>query len=870
MPSQITLLSKDNKQIPLKKVNVEVDTVGLVSQFTIHQTYFNDEDKPLEVTYTFPTPAGATVYDFQAVIDDKVVKCIIKEKEKAREDYSKAVSSGDGAYLMEQVSGDAFNCSIGNIPPKKEVSLRIRYVLQVQSEVNARKLRLNFPLTIMPRYTPVKTASHSNATNSSITSGGPSVNNPKVNFKPYEFALSGTMFMPEGIDDVKCSSHTFTDCIVTENACTFNIESLESLDKDLIIHISRGKPSTIAIEQKMDGELNDEMFRYCTMMNIVPDFDAMKNIDARELHYTFILDRSGSMEGTDLENCKEAASTFVSMLPIGATFDIYHFGSDFKRFIKSQSENEQTTKQRAVAWIKNITSDGGTELTNVLTDAFESIKQKPEKQGIIVLLSDGGVSNTDDVIRLCSSYKDVRVFTIGIGDSVSQELIQGLAEAGKGKAEFVASRDKDAIVSKVTSQLLRSQSKVSMKNLVDVECASPYTMTPTTLQTIYNADCNIIYIFSAQPISSLLYEYDDEKIQCEIIREKCYEGNPIHRIAGNDLIKTIKSRKSKTSHLYYVPQTPILEEIKKEIIKVSKNLNILSEHTSFIGVEYRYGSDKTLDESVFKEIPLQVAQKYNVDSVDDVFGFGGGGIMISGNCTTFSSPSSMNPMHHNNMVPFFGSQSNQQAKGSQSNQRFFNSQLKRGFLSASHHAGGINFVGQTLKNANYDISSSLIPQHHSFESTPDSYDRGTSNNTYKRTRDLSSFDVQNDLSFEEQRYNKPTTMSFYCDEGEGELSLDLFGDRNAKKQDSSLYKVPQPQKYNIKATVEKLNDCYFVNNKLLTSTVNCTLDKFLSETIEVNDFIVVKDSKFLGVYKVVSIGSDMTPWVLERVTSDLP
>lgn len=56
----------------------------------------------------------------------------------------------------------------------------------------------------------------------------------------------------------------------------------------------------------------------------------------------------------------------------------------------------------------------------------------------VFLLTDGGVSNTEGVIKLVSnSIKYSRVHTIGIGNGASEALIVGCAEKGKGCHVFI-------------------------------------------------------------------------------------------------------------------------------------------------------------------------------------------------------------------------------------------------------------------------------------------------------------------------------------------------------------------------------------------------------------------------------------------------
>jgi hypothetical protein len=67
------------------------------------------------------------------------------------------------------------------------------------------------------------------------------------------------------------------------------------------------------------------------------------------------------------------------------------------------------------------------------------------------------------------------------------------------------------------------------------------------------------------------------------------------------------------------------------------------------------------------------------------------------------------------------------------------------------------------------------------------------------------------------------------------------------------------KKYKI---IETLTDCYFVSDKLLSSKTNCVL--LVDGGIEVNELVEVRDPKFAGIYKVISIGSSTMPWVLEK------
>ncbi|CAG8823278.1 6802_t:CDS:1, partial [Gigaspora rosea] len=86
-----------------------------------------------------------------------------------------------------------------------------------------------------------------------------------------------------------------------------------------------------------------------------------------------------------------------------------------------------------------------TEIYNPLKWTFENSKN--DMPTSVFLLTDGDVYNVDQIVELIKSTEekkkdDLRLFSIGIGDSVSHHLIESVSRAGKGYAQFVTNNER--------------------------------------------------------------------------------------------------------------------------------------------------------------------------------------------------------------------------------------------------------------------------------------------------------------------------------------------------------------------------------------------------------------------------------------------
>ena len=151
----------------------------------------------------------------------------------------------------------------------------------------------------------------------------------------------------------------------------------------------------------------------------------------------FVVDRSGSMEGSSIEEVRNALQLCLrSMIP-GCRFNIVGFGDRFESLFPGAGA---TTRP---AWPRRASTSRRSRGSRRDRDSSGAeVRARTARGSVaprhIVVLTDGEVTNTDAVLSLAKSHAArARIFTFGIGAGASQHLVNGLARAGGGTAEFI-------------------------------------------------------------------------------------------------------------------------------------------------------------------------------------------------------------------------------------------------------------------------------------------------------------------------------------------------------------------------------------------------------------------------------------------------
>ncbi len=153
------------------------------------------------------------------------------------------------------------------------------------------------------------------------------------------------------------------------------------------------------------------------------------------LNISFVIDRSGSMAGENIECLRPAVIKFIDKLRADDVFSLVTFSNEKTILIPSQpvSSNKEAWK----ALVQRLEADGGTDIRSGLMEGYAQILSNFKKGSTnrVVLLTDGyGSDNPDTTIALSRrcNKQGVECSAIGVGDGFNYSFLRLLASHGGG------------------------------------------------------------------------------------------------------------------------------------------------------------------------------------------------------------------------------------------------------------------------------------------------------------------------------------------------------------------------------------------------------------------------------------------------------
>ncbi len=456
-PGALNVLGKEGVvgRCPLKHTDVKASLAGFVAQVEVTQQFHNPYPDKIEAVYTFPLSQNAAVDDMLMTVGTRTIRGTIKTREAARRVYQEAREAGYVASLLEQERPNIFTQSVANIMPGEEVTITIRYSETLKYEDGW--FSFIFPTVVGPRYIP-------GAPTSAQPPQPPGTVQPEVPAGTGQ--PSGTGWAPD-TDQVPDASRITPPVtlpgtraghdisIAVEIDAGQPLQKVESVlhqvdtttegevtlvrlrdqatipNKDFILRYTTAGPE---VGDAVLTHASSELGRFVTLVLQPPTRLRPEQITPKEM--VFVMDTSGSMSGDPIEKSKQTMLHCLANLNDQDTFNVITFAGDthilFPQPVPATDEN----RGKATAFLASRAGSGGTEMMKAIKAALAPSDAAGHVR-IVVFMTDGYVGNDREIIGEIQRHTNARVFSFGIGQSVNRFLLEGMARAGRGIADFV-------------------------------------------------------------------------------------------------------------------------------------------------------------------------------------------------------------------------------------------------------------------------------------------------------------------------------------------------------------------------------------------------------------------------------------------------
>ncbi|KAJ8011586.1 hypothetical protein DPEC_G00059790 [Dallia pectoralis] len=231
------------------------------------------------------------------------------------------------------------------------------------------------------------------------------------------------------------------------------------------------------------------------MLNFCPDLlSEPPELQRATRELLFLIDRSGSMSGTNIQRIKEAMVVTLKSLPPGTMLNIIGFGTTIKTLFTNSRLCTDVTLAQACEYIQKMRADmKGTNLLGALSWVYQQPVQRSCPRQVFII-TDGSVSSVGKVLELVRRNScGARCFGLGLGPRACRRLLQGVAKVTGGTTEFFNDDER------LQPKLIKSLKKAFEPVLTDVriDWYLPDNMeallSPNEIPPLYPGNCLIGY-----------------------------------------------------------------------------------------------------------------------------------------------------------------------------------------------------------------------------------------------------------------------------------------------------------------------------------------------------------------------------------------
>lgn len=469
---------------PTLATEVRMAISGTVQRVTVRQHFINPSNAWLEGVYIFPLPERAAVDHLVMQVGDRRIVGRIEAREEAQAIYEAAAASGQQASLVSRERPNLFTSQVANIGPGETIVVEIAY--QDAVAVDNGRYSVRFPMVVAPRYIPdesafvgvgyapdparVRDAERISGPVANPADGKSNALTLAIDLDPgFPLAALTSLYHPVSVrEDEDGMRHiALTEGSVAANR-DFVLEwtpAAGAASHAAVFAEERAAPAEPGAAPRVDSHL---------LIVLTPPADAAP---AKRLprDVVFVIDTSGSMAGSSIEQARAALALAINRLSAGDRFNVIRFSDITEALFPTLQPWNADSLRRALSAVARLEADGGTEMQPALRRALDTSSDGAVGGGNdgarlrqVVFLTDAAVGNEAELFDdIAARLGDTRLFTIGIGAAPNSYFMRKSAELGRGSYTYIG--DIAEVGERMTALLARLERPV----LTDIAVAWP-------------------------------------------------------------------------------------------------------------------------------------------------------------------------------------------------------------------------------------------------------------------------------------------------------------------------------------------------------------------------------------------------------------
>lgn len=571
--------SSGSQQTYLRCTSVKADIKiqNAVATTTLHQIFRNTSGARLEGWFLFPVPPGSAISDFKMDVNGKMTSAELMDATKARGIYESIVRKAQDPALMEYAGRELYRIRIFPIEPNSEKQVKITYS-QVLATTGG-LYEYNLPIAALrknPGGVPAFTLQVDAVT--------------KENLKTFYSPTHDAPVQRSGKNEAGLS---ITNGIF-EPGADFRLYYSASADP-------LGFSMMTFFPESEDGYF---------MMDINPG-NLTNDVNPQPKDITFIIDVSGSMEGKKLTQAKKALNYCLNKLSPEDRFDVIRFSTEASALFGKPELNTSANHKKGEEFVNSLQELGGTNIE----DAFEvALQNRPasDRPQIVLFITDGkptiGETDAGRISQRVSELNknNTRIFSIGVGYDLHTGLLDKIADASGGFRTYIApEEDLEIKISDVYN-------KISKPVLTNIRIRADrqdlvFDVYPKKIPDMF-AGSGIMLMGRCKQSGTVKLTLSGRYLGREISVDKQITLKA--DATKSDFIPALWATRKVGWLLDQIRLNGESDELKKEVVSISKKFGIVTPYTSYLIIEDEQRPENVVvnNQRIIRQIPMSSAR----------------------------------------------------------------------------------------------------------------------------------------------------------------------------------------------------------------------------------------------------------------------